>query len=69
MIFTLFSQTNATISTSRQGAFGQKVRLKVNTKKTEVMTLNVASPAPIKVGGQDFLYTETFAYMYLGQRN
>ena len=32
------------------------------------MTLNVALPPPIKEGGQDFLQTETFKYMYLTTR-
>ena len=43
--------------------FGRRVGLRIRTKKTEVMTLNIASPAPIKVGSQDLHNTATFTSM------
>ena len=46
--------------TTRLNSFGRKVGLRIRRKKTEVMTLNIASPAPIKVGSQDLHNTATF---------
>ena len=37
--------------------------LRISTKKTETMTLNVKAPAPVKVNGTDLCQTEKFVYL------
>ena len=49
--------------TSRLSTFSQQVSLKISQRKTEVMTLNVQHPAPVKVNGEDIPTTEEFTYL------
>uniref|UniRef100_A0A0B7BQ07 DUF6451 domain-containing protein n=1 Tax=Arion vulgaris TaxID=1028688 RepID=A0A0B7BQ07_9EUPU len=39
------------------------VGLKINQKKTEVMTLNIATPAPVKLEGKTLRDTTAFTYL------
>ena len=43
--------------------FGQRVGLQISKKKTEVMTLNVNSPAPVLLDDQALPSTDTFTYL------
>ena len=43
--------------------FGQRVRLQISKKKTEVMTLYVNAPAPVLLVDQALPSTETFTYL------
>ena len=40
----------------------KQVGLKINKKKTEIMTLDVQDPAPVKVEDDPLPYTEQFTY-------
>ena len=46
--------------TDRLDRFGKQVGLKINTKKTEIMTLNVATPTTVKVNHTDLQHTDKF---------
>ena len=39
------------------------IGLKINKRKTEVMTLNVQNPAPVKVEKDPLPYTDQFTYI------
>ena len=43
--------------------YAKQVGLKINKKKTEVMTLNVQDPARVKVEEDPLPYTEQFTYL------
>jgi hypothetical protein len=49
--------------TSRLSEFAQQIGLKINQKKTEMMTLNIPNPSPIRVNGKDLSTTEEFTYL------
>ena len=49
--------------TSRLNKFGQQIGLRINQKKTEVMTLNVPHPKPDQVNGENLPPTEEFRYL------
>ena len=61
----LLSNTHQHIQekTDRLNLFGQQVGLKISTKKTETMTLNVNGPTPVKVNGIDLKQTDKFTYL------
>ena len=61
----LLSHTHQHIQdkTSRLQTFGQQVGLRISTKKTETMTLNVNTPAPVKVNGANLQQTDKFTYL------
>lgn len=61
----LLSHTHQHIQekTSRLQTFGQQVGLRISTKKTEAMTLNVNTPAPVKANGTDLQQTNQFTYL------
>ena len=46
--------------TTRLSMSAQQVGLKIRQQKTEVMMLNVSSPLPIKVNGEELPTTEEF---------
>ena len=37
--------------------------MKINQRKTEMMTLNISNPIPVKVNGEDLSTTEEFTYL------
>ena len=49
--------------TSRLNTFAQQVGLKISQKKTEMMMLNVQTPTPVTVNGEDLPTTEEFTYL------
>ena len=49
--------------TNRLHNFGQNIGLQISTRKTETMTLNITTPAPIKVNSTDLPQTDRFAYL------
>ena len=49
--------------TDRLTTFAAQVGLRVNTKKTEVMTLNTNNPNPVKLGNDDLQYVDRFTYL------
>ena len=49
--------------TSRLNEFGQQIGLRINQKKTEVMTLNIPHPEPVQVNGENLPPTEEFRYL------
>jgi len=61
----LLSHTHQHIQdkTDRLHTYGQQVGLRISTRKTEMMTLNVNTPAPIKVNGTDLHQTDSFTYL------
>ena len=61
----LLSHTHQHIQdkTNRIQALGQQVGLRISTKKTETMTLNVKKPAPVKVNGTELRQTDKFTYL------
>ena len=61
----LLSHTHQHIQdkTNRLQTFGQQVGLRISTKKTETMTLNVNTPAPVKVNGANLHQTDKFTYL------
>lgn len=49
--------------TTRLQKHGQQIGLRISTKKTETMTLNVKRPAPVQVNGENLRQTDTFTYL------
>lgn len=49
--------------TSKLHSVGQQIGLKINIKKSEVMTLNIQNPAPIIINDQNIRTTEEFTYL------
>ena len=49
--------------TSRLHTYGKQVGLRISNKKTELMTLNVTRPEPVKVNGEDLRQTDRFTYL------
>lgn len=49
---------------SRIEKYAGQIGLKINTKKTEVMSLNTNNPAPIIINGKPLPQTDTFTYLY-----
>ena len=49
--------------TDRLHKFSSQVGLKINQKKSEIMTLNTTSIVPVKVDDQDLPITEMFTYL------
>ncbi|RXN04778.1 endonuclease-reverse transcriptase [Labeo rohita] len=49
--------------TNRLNTFARQVGLKISQRKTEVMTLNIDSPAPVKVDGKELPTTKSFTYL------
>ena len=49
--------------TNRLRIYAKQVGLKISKGKTEVMTLNVQDPAPVKVNDDALPYTEQFTYL------
>ena len=56
----LLSHTHSNIreKTNRLHIYAKQVSLKINKRKTEVMTLNVQNPAPVKVEEDPLPYTD-----------
>ena len=61
----LLSHTHQHIQekTSRLEKFSQQIGLKINQKKTELMTLNISNPTPVHVNGEDLPFTDEFTYL------
>ena len=61
----LLSHTHQHIQekTTRLQTYGQQVGLKISTKKTETMTLNVNRPAPVQVNEENLRQSESFTYL------
>ena len=61
----LLSHTHSHIQekTNRLHIYAKQVGLKINKRKTEVMTLNVQNPAPVKVEEDPLPYTDQFTYL------
>ena len=49
--------------TNRLHIYAKQVGLRINRWKTEVMTLNVQDPAPVKVEKDPLAYTDQFTYL------
>ena len=49
--------------TNRLHIYAKQVGLKINKRKTEVMTLNVQNPAPVKVEEDPLPYTDQLTYL------
>ena len=49
--------------TNRLYIYAKQVGLKISKKKTEVMTLNVQDPTPVKVEDDHLPYTEQFKHL------
>ncbi|KAL0187117.1 hypothetical protein M9458_018787, partial [Cirrhinus mrigala] len=49
--------------TNRLNTFARQVGLKISQRKTEVMILNIDSPAPVKVDGKELPTTKSFTYL------
>lgn len=49
--------------TSRLQTYGQQVGLRISTKKSETMTLNVNRPEPVKVNGENLCQADRFTYL------
>ncbi|XP_061181199.1 uncharacterized protein LOC133189822 [Saccostrea echinata] len=58
-----FEDDLALMSRTHQQTYGQQVGLRISTKKTETMTLNVELPAPAKVNGEELCQTDNFIYL------
>ena len=67
----LLSHTKAHIQekTSKLNENAQLIGLRINKKKSEVMTLNVPNPEGIQVDGQDLPITDEFTYLGSTVRN
>ena len=61
----LLSHTHSHIQekTNRLHIYAKQVGLKINKRKTEVMTLIVQNPAPVKVEEDPLPYTDQFTYL------
>ena len=61
----LLSHTQQQIQekTDRLNKFGRQVGLRISTKKTETMTLNVDTPAPVKLNGTDLRQADSLTYL------
>ena len=61
----LLSHTHSHIQekTNRLHIYAKQVGLKINKRKTEVMTLNVQNPTPVKVEEDPLPYTDQFTYL------
>lgn len=61
----LLSHTHRDIQekTCRLNQYSEMVGLKINQKKTEVMTLNIATPSPVKLEGKTLRDTTAFTYL------
>ena len=61
----LLSHTHQHIQdkTSRLATYGKQIGLRISTKKTETMTLNVDRPAPVRANGEDLRQAESFTYL------
>ena len=61
----LLSHTHQHIQgkTDRLHKFGRQVGLRINTKKTETMALNVTAPLPVKVNHTELQPTDKFTYL------
>ena len=61
----LLSHTHSHIQekTNRLHIYAKQVGLKINKRKTEVMTLKVQNPAPVKVEEDPLPYTDQFTYL------
>ena len=61
----LLSHTHQHIQdkTNRLQKFGQQVGLRISSKKTEMMTINVSTPAPVQVNGEDLRQADKFTYL------
>ena len=49
--------------TTRLQTHGQQIGLRISTKKTETIALNVKRPAPVQVNGEDLRQTDSFTYL------
>jgi hypothetical protein len=49
--------------TNRLYKYAGHIGLKINTKKTEVMTLNIGNPSPIMINDQILPHTEIITYL------
>ena len=49
--------------TNNLDKYGRQIGLRINTRKTETMTVHVATPSPIKVNGTDLQQTDNFSYL------
>ena len=67
----LLSHTHQHIQekTSCLNEYSQQTGLKINHKKTEVMTLNISNPSSVHVNGEDLPFTEEFTYLGSMVRN
>ena len=61
----LLSYTHSHIQekTNRLHIYAKQVGLKINKRKTEVMTLDVQNPAPVKEEEDPLPYTDQFTYL------
>ena len=61
----ILSRTHSHIQekTIRLHIYAEQVDLKINKRKTEVITLNVQDPTPVKVEEDPLPYTEQFTYL------
>ncbi|XP_061173378.1 uncharacterized protein LOC133182546 [Saccostrea echinata] len=61
----LMSHTHQHIQekTNRLQIYGHQVGLRISTKKTETMTLNVELPAAVKINGEELRQTDNFIYL------
>jgi hypothetical protein len=49
--------------TSRLNRYAQQIGMKINVKKSEVMSLNIPNPQPVRVNGEDLPTAEEFTYL------
>jgi hypothetical protein len=49
--------------TNRLYKYARHIGLKINTKKTEVMTFNIVNPLPVMINDQILPHTEIFTYL------
>ena len=61
----LLSHTHSHIQekTSRLHIYAKQVGLNISKRKTEVMTINIEDPAPVKVEEDPLPYTDQFTYI------
>ena len=67
----LLSHTHSHIQekTNRLHIYAKQVGLNINEKKTEVMTLNIQDPAPVKLEEDPLPYTDQFTYHVITVRH
>ncbi|XP_073671663.1 uncharacterized protein [Paramisgurnus dabryanus] len=49
--------------TNKLNQYSSQVGLKINQKKSEVMTINTTTQAPIKINNDEITFTESFVYL------